>query len=285
MENEDPKMAQARILEVLQSWPLYRKFRYTANLKGERIGGQAGQQVFYYLLLPQELRLYCSHPKCKNDQRWEIAGENRIWEHEGEPLTHKTYGCRNCGESVVDFFIYWIEKDGVGEFFKVGQYPSVEVQPASDLRLSSEDLGLYRKALTCYSVSFGNGALAYLRRVVENKMNSLLDLVYEAARTSGTSEDDLASLIQVRQTGFFEEKARIAAKYMPANFRPGGSNPFDILADFASKGMHWESEEQCLEIFERIRKVFEYLFRNLSFTTTEAKEYVETLTKLSGSKS
>jgi hypothetical protein len=234
--------------------------------------------------LPEEIRLYCPHPSCKKDQQWKIDGDNRFWERSLFPPQRIGYQCKNCGRSTVYFFVIWHESDGAGEFLKVGQYPPAEVQPPRDLKLSAVDLEFYRKALTCRNFSFGNGALAYLRRVLENEMNSLLNLVQERNSISDDSKTSSADLIHVRQTGTFEEKARLAAKYLPGDLKPGGSNPFDIIADFASKGMHWEPEEECLDIFDRIRSVFEYLFRNLSFTTEEAKEYVKTLTKLSGSK-
>jgi len=161
----------------------------------------------------------------------------------------------------------------------------LEVEPPTELKLSPEDYQFYKKALTSRGFSYGIGALTYLRRVVENQMNTLLEIVLDIARGSGSSEESLKDLIEIRKSASFEDKARIAAKYLPAHLRPGDSNPFDVLADFASKGMHSESDEECIRIFDKIRLVFEYLFRNLSFSNTEANKYVESLTRLSGSKS
>ena len=68
---------------------------------------------------------------------------------------------------------------------KIGQNPPLTIHPAKQLRLDGEDLDLYKKALISRNFSHGIGALSYLRRVVENRMNALLELVIEAAASSG----------------------------------------------------------------------------------------------------
>lgn len=194
------------------------------------------------------------------------------------------YQCKNCGGASVTYFLALSEAGEDGLILKVGQYPPLEIDPCPELRLGSEDLDLYKKALTSRNFSFGIGALSYLRRVVENRMNGLLDLVVAAAQSSGVGSDKLAGLDDVKSSRRFEDKVDFAARILPNNLKPHGHNPFDVLHDFASEGLHAKSDEECLVIFDNVKVVFEYLFRNLTFTDEEAENYARTLGHLTGKK-
>lgn len=67
---------------------------------------------------------------------------------------------------------------------------------------------------------------------------------------------------------------------LPGHLKPGGHNPFDVLHDFTSEGLHSKTEEECLQIFDQVRLVFEYLFRHLTVGTEDAKLYAKSLTAL-----
>jgi len=49
------------------------------------------------------------------------------------------------------------------------------------------------------------------------------------------------------------------------------------MRDLASDGLHSKSEEECVEIFDRVRKVFEYVFGNLNVRIEEARDFVKSL--------
>jgi len=232
-----------------------------------------------YSVLPGEIQLFC--PVCKKDQRWQCS-ESRVFQARSYTTVH--YKCRNCGKAIVTYFVSWRETETAGVFEKVGQDPPLTVLPSADLRLGAEDLDLYKKALTSRNHAYGLGALSYLRRVVENQMNALLDLVVEAARASGVTGDHLAGLDEVRKSGTFEDKAKFAASILPAHLRPGGHNPVDVICSFASEGLHSRSEDECLAIFDEVRLVFEYLFRHLTFETGEARSFARSLTQLASKK-
>ena len=80
-----------------------------------------------------------------------------------------------------------------------------------------------------------------------------------------------------------DTRIEFASKILPIHLRPGGHNPLDKLYAVASAGLHGESDEGCLRIFEEARFVFEYLFRNLTVTNEEAREYLKRLSTPSGS--
>jgi hypothetical protein len=163
-------------------------------------------------------------------------------------------------------------------FLKVGQYPPLEetIAPELEKRLAvnSDDLQFYRKALRCRNFNFGLAALSYLRRVVENRMNDLLDLIAELSESYGFAQNELEGLDQVKKSRIFDDKVTFAAKILPPNLRPNGENPVDLLHDLASEGIHRLPEDECIDVFDTSRVVFEYLFRELEIRKADAEKFV-----------
>jgi hypothetical protein len=250
----------AKLQEVLQDWPLYRPFRYAGTT---------------YYFIPEELVLFCPTPKCNKEQSWHaqiFTGPQK------GGFMQKEYTCKNCGQSVARYYFFWNGDKNQSIFFKVGQYPPLELEPPPRLakKLNKVDADLYRKALTSRNNSYGLGALAYLRRVVENKMNDLLDLIQQAARDD-SAEAELKKIEEVKKSWRFDDKIGYAAKVLPHHLKPEGTNPLDALHDLASDGIHNRTEDECLEIFDRCKAAFEYVFRELDVQVEDAKAYLQSL--------
>jgi hypothetical protein len=264
-----------RLRTALESWPLYRKLHY----RGAKDCTD----------LPANIWLFCE--KCKNVQRWSRETMRRMgttsvrikqkvgWED-------AVYTCRNCpvGPSFVRFTFYWFqdddEADADGEFFKVGQWPPLEERVPATLEkvLDKEDLAFYKNALRMRNYNLGIAAVAYLRRVVENKINDVLDVLAEAAQEHSFAAEELKKIKEAKRSFRFDDKIDYAAKLLPPHLRPEGKpNPIDVLHDLTSDGLHSKSEEECIDIFDRVRKVFEYVFGNLNVQIEEARAFVKSL--------
>src|SRR5215472_13287011 len=118
---------------------------------------------------------------CSQFTIWESEYSQAYFSH--DTFHHLKYKCRNCGQNRIDYWILWTEDSNyISLFEKVGQHPPPSVDPPNELAkaLGKEDAALYKKALTNGAYSFGIGALSYFRRVIENKVNDLLDLIHEA---------------------------------------------------------------------------------------------------------
>lgn len=265
--NQPPNLDDAglieKLTEILQEWPLYRVFRYTGSI---------------YQFVPQEISLFCDNPKCEKQQQWSAkiytGGQRRGWDN-------MEYTCNNCRTNTTRYYFFWQGyQDGTSRFSKVGQYPPLQKEPPQRLakKLSRVDLDLYRKALTSRNDSYGLGALAYLRRVVENRMNDLLDLLHEAAKQDENATEELKRIEEVKSSWRFDDKIGYAAKLLPTRLKPAGVNPIDKLHDLASDGIHNRSEDECLEIFDRCKASFEYVFRELDVQIEDAKAYIASLT-------
>lgn len=269
LPNLTNKELEAKLREILERWPLYRDFVYR------------GPDDAW--ILPRIISLDC--PTCKKDQ-W--------WERQGSPGNDKvgyagaTYECRNCHFEECHFYFYWHGKQDTGyRFVKVGQYPPLEERIPAELekQIAGDDLEFYKRALRCRNFNFGIAALAYLRRVVENRMNDLLDLIAEAARHAEFAAEDLKQLEGVKGSRVFDDKVSYAAAILPPGLKPGGTNPIDLLHDLASAGIHHLSDAECIDVFDQSRTVFEHVFIELKVREAKNKNFLESLSQLQRRKS
>jgi hypothetical protein len=242
-----------------------------------------------YIELPYRIRKYCKDQECQAITNWETKDRGVYFEEIGRGVLvgktdSVTYKCKNCSAALRCYFnLVHINqadsKNSVTAFTKVGQRPEPEIDPPRDLKLNESDLKLYRRALACRQHSFGIGAVAYLRRVVENSLNMLVDLVigaYGAENPSG--QYDLGALKRSR----FEDKTEFAKQHLPAKLTRGGHNPLGILTSFTSDALHGASDEDCISKFDEIRDLFELTYRSLEFQIKEAGEYDRVFGKFTG---
>lgn len=269
----------AHLQTALETWPLYRAIRY----RGARD----------YTGLPANIWLYCA--KCKAVQRWARETMKRKPTGVSHLIMQRVgwcdvvYTCQNCpnAPSAVRYYFYWGQKDepadSVGEFIKVGQWPPLEerVPAALEKALDKEDLAFYKNAIRMRNYNLGVAAVAYLRRVVENRINDVLDVLAEAAQEHSFAAEELKKIKDAKSSYRFDDKIDYAAKLLPPYLRPTGKpNPIDVLHDLTSGGLHSKSEEECIDIFDRVRKVFEYVFGNLNVQVEEARAFVKSLEDL-----
>ena len=277
-----------KLAKLLVDGPLYKKLRYRGNLKS---------------FLPHMLSMACA--TCDSRiQNWDIVST-------AEPVTSPydlppqnestaiqtnltasdgfkfaTYMCRNCGRSRVTYFFCWQvfmeSKVPEFEFSKVGQRPQplAIIPPVLSKRLNQREIEFYRKALTSRNNAYGLGSLVYLRRIVEDRMNDLLDLLIEAADKDDALDEFKSKVEAVKERGSFDEKIKYASRLLPRQLKPEGINPIDHLHDLASAGIHRLSDDACLDIFDKCRTGFEFVFQALEIQIEHARAYVSTVRKL-----
>jgi hypothetical protein len=268
---DNAEQLQERLAELLVKGALYRNFVYKGNeCHFESRSARYGR-------LPTQLKMYCDNKKCEQETWWDV-NDSRVYFHVAF-IHDRDYTCRNCGKNCAYYHFIWQENKNGNIFLKVGQYPPLAIEPSPQLTkaLGTEDADLYKKALIDANFNHGLGAIAYFRRVLENKVNALLDLIAEAARNAQFGTDDLLQIDKIKKSHRVEEKIQFASKILPAHLKPGGHDPLDKLYTAASGGLHGESDDQCLVIFKEGKFVFEYLFKNLTVSNEEAREYVKRL--------
>ena len=253
-----------RIAEIFQSWPLYRTLKYKGEFEGN---------------FPKTIKLFCK--SCKQETFWEIQPK---FFYRSNAIDQVLYRCRNCGESIVQFLLKWDTDAGMlmTSLSKVGQFPPLEERINTELeeKLSaneSNDIELYRKALRCRNFNLGLAAVTYLRRVVENRMNDLLDLIAELIKTYNLLPERVEELKTVKDSWRFADKVNYASDLLPSYLKPYGKNPIDNLHDIASDGIHNRPDDECLQVFDKARYVFEFLFRQLEVSQQEAEAFIKGL--------
>jgi hypothetical protein len=280
LSNDELKL---KIATALQEWPLYRELHYT----GAGLIPSA----------PQELTLFCGHAKCGFKTSWILVGSEAVAASRARGVVHLSiaddfrhakYKCNNCRVRVARFFYYWRVTDKEGWFYKAGQHPELEERIPKGLeeKLSPDDLKTYKKALRMRNFNLGLAAVAYMRRIVENRMNDMLEVLHEAATTHAVAPDILAQHEVMMNEKKFKVKVDYAGELLPQSLRPPGKpNPMAILHELASDGLHAKSDEACVDIFDSCRQTFEYVFGKMRLENEEAKKFVSGMAALSDRRS
>ena len=271
---------QEPLSDVLTKWPLYRVFTYTGKNCHSETSGRYGMKVRFGLL-PKQIRLFCGHNKCGYETLWEISDANV---HFGSEFINRAlYKCRNCGTTTVNYCFIWQERESDNIFIKVGQYPELEERVPDTLKqaLDDDDLKLYKNALRMRNFNLGVAAVAYMRRVIENRMNDMLEILHEAAITHNAPAELIARHKDMKDEKRFSVKVDYAGDLLPAGLRPPGKpNAMAVLHELASEGLHAKSDEECVDIFDACRRTFEYVFGKLRVETEDAKNFVKEMSAL-----
>lgn len=263
-------------------WPLYRTFVYTGQACHGVSSSEYGQKKRFGLL-PKQIRLFCGHKECGYETLWEIEHPKVYFG--SEFINRDSYTCRNCGKTTVNYCYIWQEREANNIFVKVGQYPELEERVPDSLKqaLDGEDLKLYKNALRMRNFNLGVAAVAYMRRVVENRMNDMLEILQEAAIAHNASSEIIARHKEMQEEKRFSVKVDYAGALLPASLRPSGKpNPMAVLHELASDGLHAKADEECVDIFDACRRTFEYVFGKLRVETEDAKNFVKEMSALAG---
>lgn len=130
---------------------------------------------------------------------------------------------------------------------KYGELPRSKLPRNRALqKFLSDDLDNYEKAIICLSHEYGVAAFAYFRRVVENNIYKLLDLVQQDALSSGGDQATLGAIAELRKESPMSEKIKVANLALPSYLKPDGLNPLGRLYQVLSEGIHSLSESECL---------------------------------------
>jgi hypothetical protein len=72
------------------------------------------------------------------------------------------------------------------------------------------------------------------------------------------------------------------ASWIPEVLKPHGANPFQAMYDILSIGIHTQSEEECLQIADDTREIFDYLFDRLRTEIAERSAFVSKVKAMAG---
>lgn len=159
-----------------------------------------------------------------------------------------TFSCVSCRKAHREYLVEQVLDDESIRIQKYGELPRSKLGRNRVLqKFLKDDLDNYEKAIVCLSHEYGVAAFAYFRRVVENNINALLDLLQEDAQSSGSDKAILNALADLRKDTPMSEKIKIANLALPNHLKPDGLNPLGRLYQVLSEGVHSLPEAECLQ--------------------------------------
>jgi hypothetical protein len=215
----------------------------------------------------------------------------------GRSVTELVYHCTSC-EAVS--YTVWVEIEVFGRpehrkggrevvvineskwVWKVGQTPPWAPPPIGkhlEALLGEDEQSFFEKGLACESQSYGVGAYAYYRRIVEGTIDtllpSILDLIPERERPAYEQ-----ALTNVARATAAKDKIALVKDLLPTTLRPNGYNPLGVLHTALSEGIHQDSDEKCLEYAGEIREVLSYLITQLATQKESSARFTKSMQKL-----
>ncbi len=163
---------------------------------------------------------------------------------------------------------------------KIGQLPAVERNPEKEVLdyLCEEDKDNYRKALSNLSMSYGIGAFAYFRRIIENEIKSVVKDLSELD-FEGSDKIKLA-WTEYEQSHQLSNLIDNINPYIPKSLKEIDDNPIRLLHSQLSGGIHVYSEEICLEKAKMIDTILRYIIKKVSsekYELTEVRKAMRSL--------
>lgn len=134
---------------------------------------------------------------------------------------------------------------------KVGQCPPWWPEIDKELeRALASNVDSYKKALSCEGESYGMGAFAYYRAIVERIIESLKE-----RKVAGLDETAKKGFEEAWQRAERDGSARVALVYdvLPEEVRVDGANPLGDLYTSLSAGLHGGNDIKCMDEVEELR--------------------------------
>lgn len=88
------------------------------------------------------------------------------------------------------------------------------------------------------------------------------------------------ALEKIQESHNGEDKIRAVYDLLPPRLTPGGNNPLKKLYKILSKGIHFDSDEECLKNAETIRVILKFLISEVKNHQIGASQYTLALKKL-----
>jgi hypothetical protein len=197
--------------------------------------------------------------------------------------------CQSC-KARIDFLIRAISdkewdrrEEGLNiTIQKIGQFPSYEIGLNTTLKkyLNEEDQYNYKKALVCLSISYGIGAYAYLRRVIENEIKRIIkdiaELEFDGVEFVRTAYENFKVDFQMSKI------IEVINKHLPISLKELGDNPVRLLYEQLSGGIHEFTDEQCIEKAHSIDILLNYVIKKINeekYQLSDVKKAMQNLRK------
>ncbi|WP_169978397.1 hypothetical protein [Tautonia rosea] len=197
------------------------------------------------------------------------------------------YECETCKRVVKSYAIrFWSIARTDSEISlvnveKIAEFPSFSPRTPSKLtKLVGPDRDYFLKGRRAEVEGLGIGAFSYYRRIIESQKDRLLDEVIRVCRHTKASDDVIERLENAKQEIQFKKAVENTKDVIPATLYIKGHNPFTLLHNALSRGLHGRSDEDCLADASAIRIVLCEFSEKLSEVMKDEKQLNEALSRL-----
>lgn len=261
MDNDQrERLTDKHIKEFLENAALYVWHEYTRP-----VVNRAG-------LLIREIDAYCD--KCDRDRpfqdhRFRRVGYEAVFRSgDGDCLATGTttfmFTCASCNKYSYTFLVEQIVDEKTVKFQKFGQLPRMKLERDKALqKFFADDSESYEKGLASLTNGYGIGAFGYFRRITENNIARLLDLIFEDAEATG-DEEKCQAINELRREQQMSARIKVANRALPDYLNPHGLNPLGRLYQVLSEGIHSYSDEECLAKARTVQGCLTYLLTELA---------------------
>ncbi|EHU1449933.1 hypothetical protein AW863_RS19070 [Acinetobacter baumannii] len=145
---------------------------------------------------------------------------------------------------------------------KFGEFPQKKLTKNKDLdKFFKTEMQLYRKAIVCLDNGYGIGAFVYFRRLIENSIISLLEMI---EKDDGADINMKKAISELKKESPMSNKIDIAKNALPLTLYVQGKNPLGSLYKILSEGVHSFTDEECLIRAKTVQNCLEYLIGGLA---------------------
>lgn len=175
------------------------------------------------------------------------------------------FTCVSCRKEKHEYLIDQIVTDETIKFQKYGELPRKHLDRDPVLqKFFSKDKDNYEKAVICLANGYGIASFAYMRRIIENNINKLLEMLQEDIKSTNTESPLISKLSKLKENTPMKDKIEIANTTLPEYLIPSGLNPLGRLYSILSRGIHSDSDETCLGLAKTLQECIKYLISELS---------------------
>ena len=230
-----------------------------------------------------EVQLWCDSETCQNLMFFESTKDDDVSLSQGKlNLEYQTYRCKHCeGSQKIFSLLVCLNKNQEWFVTKVGEWPPYGPRlPNRVLKLVQADVECMRLGRRAEAMSFGIGAFAYYRRVVERQKDALFDKVIAVSKKIGAKAELLEALESAKRDFQFSKSLEGFKVAIPDSLLINGENPLTLLHKALSAGIHNDSDQECLSLAHDIRVVLTELAGRSAAILREQSELNEAVKRL-----
>jgi hypothetical protein len=232
------------------------------------------------------IRLLCSSDECdglrvfRAEQGILGAGGDSSWVR-----LVLSYRCRSCEKEQKLYFLLsqpnYVANDKPIEILKIAEWPAFgSWVPSRVLKIAGPDRDLFLKGKRAEGQGLGIGAFGYYRRVVERQKGRIIEQIKKVAMRTGAPPEVIDRLGAAGKETQFTKAIELVKNAIPEQLRLKGHNPLTLLHDALSKGLHNESDEDCLQIAHDIRIMLTELVNRIEQALSDQSELDTALNRL-----